>query len=349
MTIDTDTPDQTAPSTREPRTTGPQPPSRRRSVARLAETYGLVVFLLVAAATFSILQPELFPTRLNLANLAASQAVIAVVALGMIVPLVAGHFDFSVGAVAVLASVLLASLRFETGWPLWAACLAAICVGLVVGVINGLLVSVLHIEGLIATIGTSFIVGGIVMWQTDGRSIVGTGTDFLARLGVESTFGVPRLAIVAAVLAIGAAYLLTRTPFGRNVVAVGSNSRAAQLVGLPVRRIVLKTYVIAGFFGGVAGVLLFAQQGAGNPATDGLSLVLPAIAAVFLGASAFTPGRFNVPGTIVGLLLVAVLVSGLTLSGAEPWVRPALEGIALIVAVGMSAYFRRRHLGESLG
>jgi ribose transport system permease protein len=127
--------------------------------------------------------------------------------------------------------------------------------------------------------------------------------------------------------------------------ALGSNPRAARLVGVRTDRVTVLAFAIAGGLGGLSGVLLIASQGVANPAAEGIGLLLPALVAVFLGASAFSPGQFNVPGTMVGLLLIAVLVNGLSLAGVEPWIQPLANGVALIVGIGVSATFRRRRLG----
>ena len=320
-------------------------PGKNLGFLDLAERYALPLIFVVVFVFFSIREPDTFPTASNIQVLLASQAISLVIALALLVPLVAGHFDISVGAVAVLSSIAMASMHFTHGWPLLVSVLAAMGIAVMIGAANGLLVAYVGINGLIATIGTSFILTGLITWYTDGVSIMGTGSDLLEGLGIRETLGLPRLVWVGAIVAVLVGYLLTQTPMGRRLVSIGSNPDAARLVGIPVKRFVFGTYIVSSLLGAVAGLLLLAQQGSGNPAANGLSMALPALAAVFLGASAFRPGQFNVPGTVVGLLLVAVFVSGLTLSGARPWVQPVLEGASLVIAVGVSALFRLRRLG----
>lgn len=327
---------------------GSSPPEsgrRRLSKLELAERYALPVLFVITILFFSVFQ-ESFATTGNAQVVVASQAVVAVIALGLMVPLVGGNFDISVGAVAVLCGIVLAALTMKHGWSLIPACAVVIALGVAIGVVNGLLVAYGGLDGLIATLGTSFVIGGLISLYTKDVSITGEGSKFLDDLGSSNVLGVPRLAVVALVVALVVAYVLTQTPFGRRLAAIGSSSAAARLVGIRVERTVLLTFMASGALAGIAGILMLAQQGSGNPANQGLALALPALAAVFLGASAFKPGHFNVPGTIVGLLLVAVFVSGLTLGGAEAWVQPVFEGGALIVAVGLSAFFRRRRLGS---
>jgi ribose/xylose/arabinose/galactoside ABC-type transport system permease subunit len=142
-------------------------------------------------------------------------------------------------------------------------------------------------------------------------------------------------------------FLLTHTPYGRGLYAIGSNPRSARLVGLGVERIVIIAFVIAGGLSGVVGVLQLARAGSAT-ADAGTNLLFPALAAAFLGATAVRPGFFNVMGTIIGVLFVAVSVSGLTLSGAAAWVSPVFNGAALLVAVGLSTYLGRRRGGAAV-
>jgi ribose transport system permease protein len=145
-------------------------------------------------------------------------------------------------------------------------------------------------------------------------------------------------------VAVAVWYLLTQTVFGRNLSAIGSNEQSATLVGIKVPRVVFVSFLISGLLGSLAGMLLIANQGNANPAVGGINVMLPALAGVFLGVSAFTPGKYNVPGTVVGLLFVAVAVSGLALLGVAPWVEPVFNGTAVVLAVTLSTF-----LGRSAG
>ena len=139
-------------------------------------------------------------------------------------------------------------------------------------------------------------------------------------------------------------YLLGHTPVGRYLHSVGSNPQSARLVGLNVPRLVGLSFVLSGFLAGVAGVLLVARQGGGNPGL-GQTFVLPAFAAAFLGATAFKPGRFNVGGTVLVVFLVAFSTTGLALSEVGTWVEPVCQGGALIIAVAISTAIARHRVG----
>jgi ribose transport system permease protein len=140
--------------------------------------------------------------------------------------------------------------------------------------------------------------------------------------------------------------LQTQTTYGRRLASVGSNADAARLVGIDVRHVVLGSFVFAGLLAGMAGILQVAWSGGGDPSIGGISLILPGLAAAFLGSTAFTPGRYNVPGTLLGLFFVGATVSGLALLGAQVWVNPVFNGCIVIAAVSLSSYFRARRTGE---
>jgi ribose transport system permease protein len=311
----------------------------------LGERYGLLLLAAIVVLYFSLTDTDTFATAANWRIIAGSQAVVVVIALALTLPLISGSFDLSVGSVTIASSVLLGKLMAEHHWALIPAGLLAIGFGALIGAINGLLVTRASVNGLIATLGTGTVLGGIVQWYSNNESISDGISTTLTDFGTENIFGVPRLAAAALLVAAVVAYLLTQTPFGRRLTAIGSSADAAALVGIRVSRLTFLSFVIAGGLAGLAGVLLVAQQGSTNPTANGVGVLLPALAAVFLGSTAFRPGTFNVPGTIVALVLVAVIVSGLTLAGAQPWVEPVAQGLALLIAVVVSSAFRRQRRG----
>lgn len=310
-----------------------------------AERFGLLVLFAVVVVFFSVTQGDTFATSGNWQTIVSSQAVIAIIAFGTIVPLIAGNFDLSVGANSIMCSIAAAAVMSKHGWSLAPAIVFALAVGSFVGAVNGILVARLGLNGFVATLGSATVISGLVDAYSNNLPIVDNLSTKLLDFGTQDVVGIPKLTVAAVVVAVIVWYGLTQTPFGRRLTAIGSNAPAARLVGIRVDRTIFLSYFVAGLLSGVAGVMLIANQGTADPSVSGLAFVLPALAAVFLGASSFSPGQFNVPGTIVGLLFVATVVSGLTLSGAKPWVEPVFNGTALIVAVGASAAFRRRRLG----
>jgi ribose transport system permease protein len=307
-----------------------------------AERFGLLVVLAIAIAIFGILKPGVFLSAANWQALISAQSVVLVISLALMVPLVAGNFDLSVGTIAIMSSIIAAGAMSRSGLPLWVAFVFAVVGGFIIGIVNGFLVTKIRLNSLIATLGTSAIIQGLVDLYTGGSSIANNIPGALTKFGSSRTFGISNLALIAVVIALIIMYVQMKTPYGRRLSAIGSSKPAAQLVGIRVNRVVFVSFVISGTLGGLAGMMMLAQQGSGNPAANGLSVLLPALTAVYLGASTLFPGKFNVPGTILGLVLVAVIVSGLTLLGVQSWVQGVTIGLALIIAVGASETFRRQ-------
>lgn len=318
----------------------------RPSPLALLERFALPILLLVIIAFFAV-NPEsstLFFSTANVSVVLGNQAVITLVAVAVLFPLVAGHFDFSVGGLAVLSSVVTAAAMAQYSLPIPIACLLGVASGAVIGTVNGILVARFGMNAFVSTLGMATLLGGLIQWYTGGLAIIGVARSFTA-FGSGTLLGLPSVVYVVLVLLVMAWYLLSHTPYGRSLYAIGSNARAAELVGLRKDRYTLLAFSISGTLAGLAGVILAARTGGAN-ADNGTYLLFPALAAVFLGATAIQPGRFNIVGTVIGVLFVAVSVSGLILSGAENWVDQVFNGLALLVAVGLSSYLRDRRSGK---
>lgn len=310
-----------------------------------AERFALIAIIAVLVVTFSILRPASFATTANLQVILGSQASLAVVALGALIPLVAGHFDLSVGAVAGLSSVTAATTMDRFHQPLAVAVATALVVAALLGMVNGAVVTRLRVNSFIATVGSATIIGGLVQAYTHGLSISSGISPSLTSLGSAKLFGVPRSVSAAAIATLVVWYLLAHTPLGRHLQALGSNPRAARLVGIRADASVFSAFVMSAVLGGAAGVISLGVLGNANPQVGGVDYMLPALAAVFLGATVIEPGRYNAFGTILGLIFVAVGVSGLTLLGVDAWVQSVFNGVALIVAVAASAALLRHRSG----
>lgn len=318
----------------------------RPSPLALLERFALPILLLAIIAFFA-LNPEsskLFFSPANVSVVLGNQAVITLVAVAVLFPLVAGHFDFSVGGLAVLSSVVTAAAMAQYSLPIPIACLLGVASGAALGTVNGILVARFGMNAFVSTLGMATLLGGLIQWYTGGLAIIGVARSFTA-FGSGAWMGLPTVVYMVLVLLVAAWYLLSHTPYGRSLYAIGSNARAAELVGLPKDRYTLLAFSISGTLAGLAGVILAARTGGAN-ADNGTYLLFPALAAVFLGATAIQPGRFNIVGTVIGVLFVAVSVSGLILSGAENWVDQVFNGLALLVAVGLSSYLRDRRSGK---
>jgi ribose transport system permease protein len=319
-------------------------PSHARSVGALVSRFGLVGLLIAAIAFFSLWSRTgpVFASRANIENLLADQTVVMVMALGVMVPLIVGGFDFSIGATTGVASIVTAASisRFDASFVV--AIAFALVVGALIGTVNGLAVSRLRLNPFIITLAVSTVLTGLVQWYSNGLSISARGSDTLVELGSGKLAGIPITTYVLVIVSAAVWYVLEHIPPGRRWRAHGVNPDAASLVGINVRATVLSAYIVGGMLGAAAGVVLAARNGAANPG-DGTGLLFAAIAAVFLGTTAIRPGQFNVVGTVVGVFFVACCVSGLNLAGVKPWVQPVFTGAALAVAVTISTLGLRRH------
>ncbi|WP_169988500.1 ABC transporter permease [Microbispora sp. H10836] len=325
-----------------------RPSQRMRfGVVDVFERAGLPVFLVLLIGFFFVHPDSAEPFRSapNVSNLLGNQSVTALVALAMVIPLVAGYFDLSVAAIAGLANVTAASVMATYGQQVWVGLLAALVVGLAAGLVNAILVAGLKLNGFIATLGTYTLIGGLLQYYTKGTTILGVPSVF-GNWGSMKWLGIPRPFWLLIAVALVIWYVLMHTPFGRQLEAIGSNESAARLVGISVDRYVACSFLGSAFVASIAGGLLTSRQGGADP-TAGPAFLFPALAAVFLGATAIRPGRYNVWGTLFGIFLVAVAINGFTFLGAASWVSPVFNGTALVLAVGVSTLMGRRREAQA--
>lgn len=348
MSTDTTSPDQLADVLAPPvgvrrRRTVRLPGGRKEPLPIFAGRVALPVILLLLIATFSVLSPSTFFTVANLSTVLNLQAVLTIVSVGLLLPLIVGELDLSVASNLGLGLILVTGLTSKQHLPLLVAVAVALVVCSLVGLANGLLVARVGINSLIVTLGMSTIIGGVVAAYTQGAVFYEGIPKGLLAIGQGSVLGVPRPVLVAAGVALLGWYLLSNTPLGRYLYATGGSREAARLSGVPVQRYTVGAFVGAGFLAGVAGVVQAGILGSGNP-TVGPPLLLPAFAAVFLGATTILPGSFNVWGTVLAVITLQVGTTGLALLGAPFWIEPIFTGVALISAVAASRYLR----GEAL-
>jgi ribose transport system permease protein len=255
-------------------------------------------------------------------------------------PLIVGDFDLSVAGNLGLGAILVTGLPSKNGIGLIPAMIFALLACTAVGLINGVLVHILRLNAFIATLATGLILGGLTDWYTQSQIIFENIPIALPDFGKDRLFGVPYPVLVVIAIAALAWYLLEQTPIGRYFYAVGGSREASRLSGLKVTKLGIGAFMISGFLAGVAGVLESAVVGTGNPAV-GSSFLLPAFAAVFLGATAIRVGNFNVIGTLVAVLTIAVGVAGLQLIGLPFYIEPIFNGAMLIFAVLATKFLRR--------
>jgi ribose/xylose/arabinose/galactoside ABC-type transport system permease subunit len=212
--------------------------------------------------------------------------------------------------------------------------------GLGLGLLNGMLVELAQIDSFIATLGTGTIIYAIALWHTEGRQVLGNLPDAFLYINGRFVFGLPVATYYVAIIA-GLMWVITeRLPLGRKLYAIGANSKAAALNGIPVTRYVIGTFVASGFMTAFAGVLLASKMRVGQTSV-GLEFLLPALVGAFLGTTTIKPGRVNVLGTIVGVVALAIGISGLQQLGGEFYVEPMFNGCTLIGAIVLGAYAQR--------
>ncbi|MEU9256728.1 ABC transporter permease [Streptomyces sp. NPDC048270] len=308
--------------------------------------YGLPVLGALLFLVFSLALPQTFPTRDNVFSILSNQSIPAVLALAATIPIATGRFDLSLGYGLGLAHVMVLQLIVNAGWSWPLACLVVVCGGVVAGVLNGVIVEFGQIDSFIATLGTGSMMYAVTGWITDGSRIV-PGPEGLpaAFTGLyDSRFlGLPLPAFYVLAVAAVLWLVLERLPLGRYLYVIGSNRRAAAVIGIPTRTYSVYAFAGSGLVVGCAGVLLAAQQQTGNPSV-GLDYLLPAFVGALLGSTTIRPGRANALGTVVAVAVLAVGLAGIGQLGAQFWATPLFNGGTLLIAVGLAGYAARRRL-----
>lgn len=317
-----------------------------KKALRLAPTYGLVILMVGLILVFSILLPNTFPTVLNLRSILSDKAIIALLSLAAMIPMVAGRIDLTVGYGIVLWHILAISLQTTLGLPWPVAVVIVLALGVLTGALNGLLVEVARIDSFIATLGTGTILYALALWHTGGRQMVGTLPDAFYALNGTFVFGLPITAFYVLAITVVLWIILEYTPIGRYLYAIGANQRAAELNGIPTRKFVIGAFVTSGVLTALAGVLLASKLRIGQ-ASVGLEFLLPALVGAFLGSTTIKPGRVNVWGTIVGVMILAVGISGIQQFGGSFWVEPLFNGTTLLIAIGIAGYAQRKKGAKS--
>lgn len=315
--------------------------STSKKLSRLVPVYGLVILTVFLILLFSIVLPDTFPTVLNLRSIISDKAIIMLLSLGVMIPMSAGRIDLTVGYGIVLWHILAISLQTMYGfsWPM--AVLAVLLLGAIMGFLNGLLVEVAKIDSFIATLGTGTVLYALALWHTGGRQIVGALDPTFYALSTKMIFGLPITGYYVIAIALLMWLVYEYLPIGRYLYAIGASPKAAALNGIPVRKFVMASFIASGLITALAGVLLAAKLRIGQ-ASVGLEFLLPALVGAFLGSTTIKPGRVNVWGTMIGVIILAVGISGIQQFGGSFWVEPMFNGVTLIVAIGIAGYAQRR-------
>ena len=313
----------------------------RRNLADWLERFALVLVWAATIAVFGALRPESFLTWSNFSTILGSQAVIVIITLGLIIPLTAGDYDLSIASGLTLAGTVLALLNVHYGVSILGATLAALAVGAAVGFVNGFFVIYFRINSLIVTLGIGTFIHGITLWLGGQQTISGVSEGLVTAVIVTRLFAVPLGFYYALALCTAIWYVFSYTALGRRLLFVGRGREVARLSGIRVDRIRWGCLVVSGIIGGMAGVIYVGTTAAADP-SSGLTFLLPAFAAAFLGATSVNPGRFNPWGAMISVYFLVTGITGLSILGVSTFVQDLFYGGALVIAVMLSQLVRGR-------
>jgi erythritol transport system permease protein len=286
----------------------------------------------------------------NLVILTKQVAINAILGIGMTFVILTAGIDLSVGAIVGLTGMVAGALINEglilpmfgivVYFNVWIVLVITLIVGMIVGLVNGIIITRFNVAPFIATLGTLYIARGLALLSANGATfpnLVGSedlGNTGFPLLGAGTLLSLPYSTWIMIVFTILAVFIARKTPFGRQVYAIGGNERAAQLSGVRVKRVTLLTYVISGFCSAMVGLIIASQLVAAHPAT-GETFELNAIAAVVLGGTSLAGGRGTVFGTIIGAFVIGVLRNGMVLEGLSSFLQIIITGIVIILAVAI--------------
>ena len=318
---------------------------------------GRAFFALIAIiAVFSLLSPFYFATN-NFLIMASHVAIYGLLAIGMMIVILTGGIDLSVGSTLGLCGVVagylmqgvtLSGIGVVLFPPVWVVIILTCALGAFIGAVNGMLIAYFKVPAFVATLGVLYVARGVALLITNGLTfndlggrpdLGNTGFNWL---GFNRLFDVPIGVLILVVVAIVASVLLNRTAFDRWVYSTGGNARAAELSGVPVKFTTVVVYILSGICAGIAGLVLSSQLTSAGP-TAGTSYELTAIAAVVVGGAALTGGRGNVRGTLTGAFVIGFLSDGLVIIGVSSYWQTVFTGAVIVLAVLLNSiqYDRR--------
>ncbi|RUV04609.1 ABC transporter permease [Mesorhizobium sp. M6A.T.Cr.TU.017.01.1.1] len=312
------------------------------------------IALIAVLIFFSIAAPN-FLSGANLILMSKHVALNAFLAMGMTFVIITGGIDLSVGSIVGLCGMVagylvLNGIDLQVGYTIYfnvfEIALITLAVGILIGAVNGLLITRLNVAPFIATLGVLYVARGLALLSSDGRTfpnLVGKpdlGTTGFGFLGAGRLLGLPVSIWILVVVALGAAYLAKYTPLGRHIFAVGGNERAARISGVRVNMVKMFVYMFSGFCAAIVGLIISSELMASHPAT-GESFELNAIAAAVLGGTSMSGGRGTIGGTIVGAFVIGILSDGLVMMGVSSFWQMVIKGLVIIVAVVVDQAQRR--------
>ncbi|MDN2664854.1 ABC transporter permease [Psychromonas sp. 14N.309.X.WAT.B.A12] len=309
-------------------------------ITQVLMRYGLLILTLLLIVVFSATTDTFF-SMLTLQAILSEKSVVAILALAAMVTMVTGKMNLNVGFGVTFWHVLVITLQQRYGFSWEAAALTVVLCGCLYGALNGMLVALADIDSFVATLGTGTVIYAVSLWHTDGRQIVGALPESFYNLSGYELFGLPVVVFYLAAITFALWLLTEYTALGRKLYAVGANPNTATLNGINTKACYIGSYVVSDGLIAFASVLLASHIGIGSSSV-GQDFMLPALVGAFLGSTTFRAGRVNVWGTIIGVSLVSVGISGLQQLGTPFFVEPLFNGAILLVAITLAGFSQKR-------
>lgn len=295
------------------------------------QNLGTIVALIILIVFVSVLNPAFLQVN-NLLNLMRQLIINGFIALGMTFVILTGGIDLSVGSTLALTSAIFAGL-LQGGMPTILAILISLGLGLILGLLNGILITKGKLAPFIVTLATMTIFRGLTLVYMDGRPIAGPKDDFAFQfLGKGQFFGIPFQVILFIITYLILWILLTKTSYGRKIYAVGGNEKASFISGIKIDKVKILVYVISALMAVLSGLVLTSRLNSAQP-TAGSAYEMDAIAAVVLGGTSMTGGSGSLTGTLIGILILGVLNNGLNLLGVSSFYQQIVKGVVILIAV----------------
>ena len=296
----------------------------KNKVINYAQDFGALIALILLVAGISIASPS-FRTGANFLSLLRQSSINGLIAFGMTFVILTDAIDLSVGSVLALSTALCAGM-ISAGVPAGLAMILALVLGCAM-VTKG------RLQPFIATLITMTVYRGLTMIYTNGKPISNLGDSFILKVvGKGKFYGVPIPVILLILLFLLFYFLLNKTTFGRRIYATGSNWKSAKLAGVNIHRTKIIAYAISGTMAALSGLILLSRLGSAQP-TLGNGYELDAIAAVALGGTSMSGGRGKIYGTLIGVLIIAVLNNGLNILGVSSYYQDVIKGLVILIAV----------------
>lgn len=313
-------------------------------LSQQATRYGLLWLCVLLVILFSLTTPT-FASMLTLNAILETKSKIALLALAATITMIVGKIDLNVGFGIVLWHILAITLQVQFGFSWQMSVIIVLVIAALYGLLNGILVALADIDSFVASLGSGTVLYAIALWHSGGRQIVGNLPDGFYDLNGIDLFGLPISALYVLIVALVLWIITEHTAIGRCMYAVGGNPTAARLNGISIKKYTICAFIASSTLTGFTGVLIAAQQGVGQ-ASVGMDYLLPALVGAFLGSTTIRPGRVNVWGTIVGIAILAIGISGIQQFGGAFWVEPLFNGTTLLLSITIAGYAQRKRLAN---